>query len=174
LTAADRGPEVIEKVIEKAVVPPEFEQKLRATQSELEEVDAEREKLFAEIDRMKKAGKDFKSMQDKMADLHRSYNKLSEKYGAEGKRLEASGEISNALNEIRIYLEQRKGAVERFAKTGVFNWMSVNSIVAIADLCHEIGDLITQATQIVAVDVGTQYGEEVIYVDRTTNETIEL
>jgi seryl-tRNA synthetase len=162
------------QVIEKIVIPPELEQKLKATQGELEEVDSEREKLLEEIEKMKKAGKDYKTMQDKMADLHRSYNKLCEKYGAEGKRLEASGEISNALNEIRIYLEQRKGSVERFAKTGVFNWMSVNSIIAIADLCHEIGDLITQATQIVAVEVGTQYGEEVVYIDRATHETVEL
>jgi hypothetical protein len=74
----------------------------------------------------------------------------------------------NTLNEVRIYLEQRKGTIEQLARSGILPWMSIKGVLNISELCHEMGDLIAKSTAIVAIDTGTPLEKgETFYVERT-------
>jgi hypothetical protein len=120
---------------------------------------------------MKKAGKDYEALRDKMTNLHRSYNELQKKHDMDAERTKEASLMGNALRELRTFLEERKGVVERFARTGVFPWMHVPTIEDIGTLCHEFGDLILTATRVVSM---INPEGEAIYIDRETNSTVEL
>jgi ParB-like chromosome segregation protein Spo0J len=159
------------EIVEVSVVPPEVRAALEKAKGDLERISSERDKLQDQIEGMKKAGKDYEALRDKMTDLHKSYNLLQKKYDLDAERTKEAALMSNAVREIRAFLEQRKGTIERFSRTGVFSWMLVSAIEEVGALCHEFGDMIMGATRIVSME--NQEGETV-YVDRKEHCTVEL
>ena len=103
--AAHRAPEVIEKIVEKAVVPPEVEERLNDTRKRLEETAAEKMKLEAEIERMRTAGNSYDEMNKKYEALVSAYEKLSAKFD------EDAGKTPQLTEGARMWLKKR--AAER-------------------------------------------------------------
>lgn len=158
------------KVTEETKVyeaPPEVAQEMEDLKSDLETLKGEKvaleegkKRLEDEIKKARATKQDYESLEVKRAEAQTALNALIKKKDEKETVLQYITEMSLAVTAIRRLLEEKKGSLERLAKTGIPSVWDAKEISITRDLCYDIAELLTKSIDTVCLFGGLKEVEE--------------
>ncbi|NCC65984.1 MAG: hypothetical protein EOM15_15185 [Spirochaetia bacterium] len=147
--------------------PPEVAQEMEDLKSDLETLKGEKvaleegkKRLEDEIKKARATKQDYESLEVKRAEAQTALNALIKKKDEKETVLQYITEMSLAVTAIRRLLEEKKGSLERLAKTGIPSVWDAKEISITRDLCYDIAELLTKSIDTVCLFGGLKEVEE--------------